>query len=312
METRDALFVGIDVGKHHVDVALGDRGAVQRFKNDDEGIEQILGLVKGREVGRIVLEASGGYQRQLLASLLGAGLPAVAVNPRQARDFAKAVGRLEKSDKVDARVLALFGERLKPAVRALPDEKLQDVVDWLTRRRQLVEMMAAEKNRAQQAHGAVRRDIQQHIEWLKKRIRDSERDLPGLLAGSPVWNAQVELLDEQKGIGRLSAVTLLACLPELGRLNRKAIAKLAGIAPLSRDSGTLHGHRSCWGGRSVVRSCLYLVTLSATRHHPLIRDFYRRLVTRGKLKKVALVAAMRKYLTILNAMMRDHLKRTTV
>lgn len=312
MEAGKVIYVGIDVGKYHVDLAVGEQGAEQRFTNDDEGIEQILGLLKGRQVGRVVLEASGGYQRQLLAALIGAGWPAVAVNPRQARNFAKALGRLEKTDKVDARVLALFGERIKPEVRALPDEKLQEVMDWLTRRRQLVEMMAAEKNRAQQARGAVRRDIQQHIDWLKKRIRDSERDLPGLLARSPVWNARVEMLDEQKGIGRVSAVMLLAYLPELGRLNRKAIAKLAGIAPLSRDSGTFQGQRSCWGGRSVVRTCLYLVTMSAIRHHPTIKDFYQRLVKRGKIKKVALIAAMRKYLTILNAMMREHLKQATV
>jgi len=312
MEEKETIFAGIDVGKYNVDMAFGGQGEVKRFKNDDDGIGQILGLLKGRQVGRIVLEASGGYQRQLLAALLGAGWPAVAVNPRQARDFAKALGRLEKTDKVDAHVLALFAEKIRPPVRALPDETLQAVVDWLTRRRQLVEILVAEKKRSHQAQGAVRRDIEQHIDWLKKRIHDNERDLPKLLADCPAWNARVQLLDDQKGIGRVSALTLVACLPELGTLSRKGIAKLVGIAPLSRDSGTLRGKRCCWGGRSAVRACLYMVTLVASRHHPVIRDFYERLVARGKLKMVAIVAAMRKYLTILNALTRDHLKAIAV
>lgn len=300
------LFVGIDVGKRHVDVALGFTGAVTRHTNDDAGIEAILALLKDRQVALVVLEASGGYQRQLTAALLAAGLPAVAVNPRQVRDFAKATGRLEKTDALDARILALFAERVRPPVRPAVDEALELIQDWLTRRRQLVEMLVAERNRAQQAKAPIRRDIDAHIQWLKKRIRDSEQDLKPLMADHPAWDAEVELLDAQKGIGRVAALTLIATLPELGRLNRKQIAKLVGVAPLNRDSGTLRGKRTCWGGRAAVRACLYMVTLVATRHHPTIRAFYARLVASGKAKKVALVAAMRKYLTMLNALVRDH------
>jgi transposase len=304
------VFVGIDVGKYHVDVAIGEDGELSRFKNDDSGIEEILSLLKGRQVGRIVLEASGGYERQLTASLLGADWPAVAVNPRQVRDFAKALGRLEKTDKVDARVLALFAERIRPPVRPMPDESIQVVQDWLTRRRQIVEMLVAEKNRAQQARREIRRSIEQHIAWLKKRLRDSEHDLKGLLASCPAWDARVELLDAQKGIGRISATSFVALIPELGTLTRKQIAKLIGLAPLNRDSGTMRGRRSVWGGRSAVRACLYMATLVAVRHHPLLRAFYARLLGRGKPKMVALVACMRKFLTILNAVTRDHLKAT--
>lgn len=307
MESKQ-LFVGIDVAKYHVDVALSPDGAVEKFKNDDAGIQQILGMLNGKSVGLVVLEASGGYERQVTATLLGAGIPAVAVNPRQVRDFAKAIGRLEKTDDIDARVLSLFAERIRPPVRALPDERLMEVRDWITRRQQLVEMMVAEKNRAQQAKGRLQRAIREHISWLQKRIRETERDLSDLMKDTPAWDARVELLDEQKGIGRNGAVLLVACLPELGTLNRKQIAKLVGLAPLARDSGQMKGRRTCWGGRADVRACLYMQTMSAITWNPAIRSFYDRLVSRGKPKLVALVAAMRKLLTILNALTREHLK----
>lgn len=310
MENEES-YGGIDVGKHHLDVAFGTRGEVARFSNGDKGIEELLAALKGRTISLIVLEASGGYQRQVTAALVGAGWPVVAVNPRQVRDFAKAVGRLEKTDKVDAQVLALFAARIRPAVRPPVDESLQNVQDWMARRRQLVEMLTAEKNRAQQAKGAVRRDIQQHIDWLKKRLRDSERDLSDILRNSPAWDARVELLDQHKGIGRVAALTLVASLPELGTLNRKQIAKLVGLAPLSRDSGTMRGKRTCWGGRAAVRACLYMATMVATRHNPTIRAFYARLLAAGKPKKLALVASMRKFLTILNAVTRDHIRAQT-
>jgi transposase len=307
VENQDTLFVGIDVGKYHVDVALGFEGELKRFKNDDSGIEEILALLKTKAVARVVLEASGGYERQLTAALLGAGLPAVAMNPRQVRDFAKAVGRLEKTDEVDARILALFADRIRPPVRAMPDESLQLVQDWLVRRRQLVEMLTAEKNRAQQARREIRRDIELHIAFLKKRLRDTEGDLKGLMADCPEWDARVELLDAQKGIGPVTALTMVAGVPELGRLNRKQIAKLIGVAPLRRDSGTMRGKATAWGGRSAARACLYMATLTAVRHHPVLRAFYARLLGKGKPKKVALVASMRKFLTMLNAITRDHL-----
>lgn len=302
----EKLFVGIDVGKHHVDVAMSADDGVKRFKNDDEGVGQILQLLDGRSVGLVVLEASGGYERQVLASLLGAGIPAVAVNPRQARDFAKAVGKLEKTDAVDAQVLALFASSVRPAVRPRVRDEVSVVQDWVARRRQLVDMLVAEKNRAEQARHGVLKDIREHIEWLKKRIRDNERELRELLKDAPEWNAEVEVLDAVKGIGRVAAVTILAAIPELGSLNRRQIAKLVGVAPLCRDSGTLRGKRTCWGGRRHVRACLYMAAIVATRFDERIREFYRRLVASGKPKKLALVACMRKLLTILNARLRDH------
>lgn len=299
------VFVGIDVGKHFVDLAFDGNNEVTRYKNDDEGIEKILKALTGRSVGLVVLEATGGYERQILASLLGAGVPAVAVNPRQVRDFAKSLGKLEKTDQIDARVIAHFATAARLQVRPRVPAELDEVLQWLTRRRQLVEMLVAEKNRAQQARGGVLANIRQHIEWLKKCVRDTEKDLKELLKDAPEWDAKVDLLDAQKGIGRLSALTLVASLPELGTLNRKKIAKLVGIAPLCRDSGTLRGRRTCWGGRPAVRACLYMATLTAIRHHPEIKAFYKRLRAAGKLAKVAIVACMRKYLTILNALTRD-------
>jgi transposase len=306
----DKLFVGIDVGKYHVDVALSSEASgVTQFKNDDEGIEKILHLLEGQSIGLVVLEASGGYERQILASLLGAGIPAVAVNPRQARDFAKALGKLEKTDAVDAQMLAHFARSVRPAVRPRLRDEIADVRDWLGRRRQLVDMLVAEKNRAEHARRGVLQDIREHIDWLKKRIRDNERELRDLLRDAPEWNAEVEVLDAVKGIGRIAAVTILAAVPELGTLNRKQIAKLVGVAPLARDSGTFRGKRTCWGGRADVRACLYMAAMVATRFNDTIRTFYRRLVAAGKPKKLAIVACMRKLLTILNARVRDHRAR---
>lgn len=299
------VFVGIDVGKRFVDLAFDGSDEVIRYENDDGGIEKILKALAGRSVGLVVLEATGGYERQVLASLLGANIPAVAVNPRQVRDFAKALGKLEKTDKIDARVLGRFAAVVRPKVRPRVPAELDEVLQWLGRRRQLVEMLVAEKNRAQQAQGGVLANIRQHIEWLKKCVRDTEKDLKQLLKDAPEWDAKVQLLDDQKGIARVSALTLAAGIPELGTLNRKKIAKLIGIAPLCRDSGTLRGKRTCWGGRPTIRACLYMATLSAVRHHPSIKAFYKHLRAAGKLPKVAIVACMRKYLTILNALIRD-------
>jgi transposase len=300
------MFVGIDVGKRYVDVSFGGEGKVEQFPNDDEGIGQILSRLQGLKVEKVVLEASGGYQRQLLASLLSANYPAVAVNPRQVRDFARALGWLEKTDRVDARVLALFAERVRPEVRPATDPALEVVQEWVGRRAQLVGMLAAEKNRFQQAKvGGVRRDIQQHIDWLKRRLREMEKELSALMKNCDAWDAQVQLIDAEPGLGRLSSMMLIAQLPELGKLSRRKIAKLVGVAPLSCDSGDHRGTRRTWGGRAEVRSCLYMATLTAIRVNPTIRAFYKRMVARGKIKKVAFVAAMRKLLTILNAIVRD-------
>jgi transposase len=306
MADEGATFVGIDVGKHKVDVALGVDGPVQEFKNDEEGIEAVLQLLAEQRIGLVVLEATGGYQRQLLASMLANKMPAVAVNPRQTRDFAKALGKLEKTDKIDARMLALFAERVRPPVREMPDETLEQVSDWLARRRQLVEMLTAEKNRRHQAKGAIRRNIESHITWLKTQLRDTEKDLSDTMSKCPAWDAVVDLLDAQPGIGRLAAITLMAVIPELGTLDRKKIAKLVGVAPLSRDSGAFRGRRAVWGGRAAARSCLYMATLVATKHNPVIKAFYARLLAAGKPKMLALTASMRKFITILNAIVRQH------
>jgi transposase len=300
-------FVGIDVGKDFVDVAAG-AASPRRYSNDAEGIGEVVAGLRARKPQLVVMEASGGYQRQLLASLCAAGIAAVAVNPRQVRDFAKAVGRLEKTDRVDAQVLRLFAERIQPAVRALPDQETQRIEELVGRRRQIVEMLVAEKNRLQQALVAeVRFDIQEHIAWLKKRLRDADRDLDTQIKRSPSWNAKVELLEELNGVGRVTAVTLLSAVPEIGTLTRRQIAKLVGLAPLSNDSGKHTGQRQIWGGRADARATLYMAALVATRHNPVIRAFYTRLLGAGKLKKVALVACMRKLLTIANAIVRKHL-----
>jgi transposase len=298
--------VGIDVSKAHLDVAVAGEAESTRYTNDEDGIAKLVAWLRDGHVERVVLEATGGYQRQVLAALLAAEVPAVAVNPRQARDFAKALGKLEKTDEVDARMLALFAERIRPDVRPLVDETTREFQELLARRRQLNEMLVAEKNRLHQATKVVRRSIKRHIDWLKAQLRDTDKDIENGLRNCPAWDVQVQLLESLPGVGRITSMTLLAELPELGTLNRKKIAKLVGVAPLNQDSGKSSGRRSTWGGRATVRAPLYMATLVATRHNPVIRAFYARLLSRGKAKKVALVAAMRKLLTILNAKLRDH------
>lgn len=254
----------------------------------------------------VVLEATGGLERTLVAHLLAAALPVAVVNPRQVRDFARATGQLAKTDRLDARVLAQFGLAVQPVQRALPDAASQDFMDQLARRRQLVEMLAMEKNRLQAApNKRVRKDITEHIAWLNKRLHASDEGLRHRVEAAPAWQAKRDLLSEVKGIGDITAMTLIACLPELGQLNRRAIAALVGVAPFNRDSGTVRGRRRIWGGRANVRVALYMATLSAVRYNATIRAFYQRLRAAGKLAKVALVACMRKLLTMLNAMLRD-------
>jgi transposase len=300
-------FVGIDIGKKQVDVAVGSAPVV-RFDNDDEGIAALVASLSKQKPALVVMEASGGYQRRLLASLHVAGIAATAVNPRQVRDFAKALGRLEKTDAVDARVLQLFAERIRPAVRELADAHTQLLAELLGRRQQMIEMLVAEQNRMQQVLSLpVRKDIQQHITWLRKRIKDADQDLDTQVSKSPAWNAKVELLRELDGIGRVTALTLLCAVPEIGTLNRRQIAKLVGVAPLCSDSGMHKGQRRIWGGRAEARASLYMAALVATRHNAVIKAFYTRLLSAGKLKKVALVACMRKLLTIANAVVRAHL-----
>lgn len=306
------IYVGIDIAKAHVDVWCSGDSASKRWRNDDDGIAELVAELKVRAPALVVMEATGGYQRRLLVALIEAKIPAVAVNPRQARDFAKALGLLEKTDQVDARVLMVFAERIRPEVRAIADETTRLVEEALGRRKQLVEMLVAEKNRLQQAQaGRVRKDIAEHIKWLKKRVGESDDDLNRRVGESPAWNAKVELLEALDGVGRITALSLLSCVPELGTLNRKQIAKLVGLAPLARDSGRQTGKRCIWGGRADARASLYMATLVATRYNDVIRAFYSRLLAAGKVKKVALVACMRKLLTIANAIIRAHLQQQT-
>lgn len=300
------LFVGIDVAKAELVVALGTGGDLVTVANNEGGIRSVVERLRSVSPALIVLEATGGYETPLAAALATAGLPVVVANPRQVRDFAKATGQLAKTDRIDAHVLALFAERVRPPVRPLPDEALRMLDALLTRRRQLLEMLVAERNRLAHALPPVKKDIQKHIRWLERRLSDVDSDLDRAVQESPVWRAKENLLRSVPGIGPVVSRTLIADLPELGALNRKQVAALVGVAPLAKDSGTLRGRRLVWGGRAPVRAALYMGALIASRHNPVIRDFYQRLVAAGKPKKVALVACMRKLLTILNAMVRTN------
>lgn len=254
---------------------------------------------------RIVLESTGGYQRAVVAALAAAGLPVVVVNPRQVRDFARAVGILAKTDALDAAVLARFGARINPELRPLPDAQATALVDLLTRRRQLLELQTAESNRLAQAVAPkVKASIQAVLIVLKKQIDSMDDDLDGLIQQSPCWLEKQTPLTSVPGVGTQTARTLLACLPELGQISRQAVAALVGVAPINRDSGTMRGKRTTWGGRKVVRSALYMAALVASRYNPVIRDHYQKLLAAGKAKKLALVACMRKLLVMLNAIIR--------
>ena len=296
-------YVGIDVSKAELEVAVEDEGWT--VSNDESGIEVLVEQLCDRPVELVVLEATGGYEMPAAAALAEAGIPVVVANPRQVRDFARAMGQLAKTDRIDARVLALFGERVRPEVRVLPDEDTQQLTALLARRRQLLEMMVAEKNRLKMASTTVAKDIGEHIEWLKRKLKSVDSELERRIKASPVWRAKEDLLRSVPGIGPVVSRTLIGELPELGQLNRQQIAALAGVAPLNRDSGTLRGKRMVWGGRRSVRVALYMAALTASQRNPAIRVFYQRLTERGKPPKVALTACMRKLLVIVNAMVRD-------
>ena len=251
-----------------------------------------------------MLEATGGFEVDVAGALAAAGLPTAVVNPRQVRDFARATGLLAKTDQLDAQALAHFAEAVRPEPRPLPDAQAQELSALLLRRRQLVDMLTAEKNRVSLAAARIRPQIQTHIAWLQQQLADLDRDLGQLIRSSPVWRAKDDLLRSVPGVGPVLATTLVASLPELGTLTRQQIAALVGVAPLNRDSGTWRGRRTVWGGRAHVRAVLYMSTLVAVRHNPALRAFYERLRHAGKLPKVALTACMRKLLTILNAMLK--------
>jgi transposase len=299
------VYVGIDVSKDELSVAERP-GESWSLPNTEPGLGDLAQRLKGLGPALVVLEATGGLEVPVAATLVEARLPAVVVNPRQARDFAKATGQLAKTDAIDASVLAHFAEAVRPEVRAFPDAATRELDALVTRRRQLVEMITAERNRLLRSGAKrVRRDIQRHLRWLERQLAELEKDLDDLIKSSPVWREKEDLLRGIKGVGPVLSATLLGELPELGQLDRKAIAKLVGIAPLNRDSGRYKGQRKIWGGRASVRASLYMATLVASRYNPTIRFMYQRLVVAGKPKKVALTACMRKLLTILNAAVRE-------
>ncbi|MBK1720578.1 IS110 family transposase [Thiocystis violacea] len=302
----ETCWVGVDVSKSTLDVYVSSPEHAFSLANDPDGIRRLIETLHPAQPRLIVLEATGGLERALVAELMVAPLPVAVVNPRQVRRFAQALGYLAKTDRLDARVLARFAQAVEPTPRALPEADALALTDLLARRRQLVEMLTMEKNRLQAARNAtVRQDIKAHIEWLQQRLKSTERGLHEAVEASPAWQAKAELLGEVTGLGDVTILTLIACLPELGQLNRKQIAALVGVAPLNRDSGTRHGRRCVWGGRAPVRHVLYMATLSAVRYNPVLKAFYTRLRDAGKVAKVALVACMRKLLTIVNAMLRD-------
>jgi len=298
-------FIGVDVAKAQLEFACLPSGETGSVPNVEEGTRELVAHCQALPPTLIVLEATGGYEAALVAALATVGLPLVVVNPRQVRAFAKATGQLAKTDAIDARILALFAERVRPEPRALPDEAVQALDALLTRRRQLVEMLTAERNRLLVARAPVRRDLQQHIRFLERRLREADDDLHTAVKASPLWRVKDDLLQSVPGVGRVVSLTLLAELPELGRLSHKEIAALVGVAPLNRDSGTLRGKRRVYGGRAPVRAVLYMAALVASKGNPVIRTFYQRLRAAGKPAKVALTACMRKLLTILNAIARD-------
>jgi len=304
----DKVYVGIDVSKETLDLAVHASEQQWRFANIDKGITEALTCLEELSPELVVMEATGGFEYPLAAALAVAGMPMVVINPRRVRDFARATGRLAKTDAIDARVLAHFAAAMHPESRRLPDTQEQELKAILTRRRQLIEMLTAERNRLHSARSkAVKANIQSHIAWLEKEMTHIDDDLGHSIRQSPVWQEKDDLLKSVPGVGPVLSTTLLADLPELGTLNRRRIAALVGVAPFNRDSGNFRGQRTIWGGRAVVRSALYMATLVATRHNPVIRDFYRHLLSVGKPKKLALTACMRKLLTILNALVKHQI-----
>ena len=296
------VFVGIAVSKVRLDVAVRPSSAPLSVAYDATGITTVLTQLSQWHPTLIVVEATGGLERLLVRALVDAALPVIVVNPRQVRDFAKATGQLAKTDTLDAQVLARFAEVIRPTLRVIPDAQTQELAALLARRRQVLAMQGAEQHRLDRAPDRVRKRIEAHLRWLHEELARLDADLDDLIQQSPVWRAREELLQSVPGIGPVMSRTVLAELPELGLLNRKQIAALVGVAPFNRDSGRLRGHRTIWGGRASVRRVLYMAALVATRWNPVIRVFYQRLRAAGKAPKVALVAAMRKLLTILNAM----------
>ena len=302
---QSTTYVGIDVSKDGVDVAVRPSGDSWRTPYDEAEVRLLVAKVQDLRPAGVVMEATGGLEVPLAAALAAVKLPVAVVNPRQVRDFAKSTGRLAKTDALDAHVLAHFAEAVRPEVRPLPDADTQEFNALTVRRSQLTTMLVAEKNRLGRASRAVSPRIQEHIAWLEMEIGDLDGELRETLQRSPVWREKDDLLRSIPGVGEQISFVILAHLPELGTLDGKQIAALVGVAPMNRDSGIMRGRRSIWGGRSRVRSALYMGALTASRCNPAIRDFYHWLLVAGKPKKVALTACMRKLLIIMNSMVKN-------
>ena len=300
-------FIGVDIAKDSFEfVAYGDDRHFN-MSNDETGIRQAVEQIQKLSPELLVLEATGGYELPLVAALSIAKLPVVVINPRQVRDFAKATGHLAKTDAIDAAVLSQFAAVIKPDLRPIADADMLLLKEVVSRRQQLVEMLVAERNRMGMAHNpSVKADILAHIDWLRKRLNETDGELRRQIKGSPVWKAKDDLLRTVPGVGPMTSAALLANLPELGRLNRHQIAALVGVAPFNRDSGMMRGKRAVWGGRSSLKATLYMAALSAAKWNPAIKTFYERLCASGKPKKVALTACMRKLLIVLNSMIKNN------
>jgi transposase len=298
-------FIGIDVAKHRLEVHVRPSGESFAMGYGEEEVAVLVGRLAALEPTLIVLEATGGMEVRLAAALAAAGLPVAVVNPRQVRAFARATGRLAKTDRLDAQAIARFAEAVRPAVRPLPDEATRHLGALVARRRQLLAMLVAERNRRQAADPALHQRLDAHLRWLEEALAEIESAIDGTVRRSPIWRAKEELLRSVPGVGPVSARTLLAELPELGSLTRRQAAALVGVAPFSRDSGRMRGRRTVWGGRAPLRACLYMAAVAAARGgNPLIAGFYKRLRLAGKPAKVALTACMRKLVVTLNAMLR--------
>jgi len=304
--SAESTFVGIDVGKADLYVAVYGDDRVWQVRNDGEGIGRLLTLLQPLSPELIVLEATGGLELAVVAEMACRGLPVAVVNPKRVRDFARSTGQLAKTDRLDAKVVAHFARAVRPEVRPLRSEEGEHLTGLVTRRRQVIEMLVAEKNRRGTTRPRLRERVQKHIEWLEEELRVLDDEIADFIRKSPLWKEKEQLLRTVPGVGPITAATVLAHLPELGTLNRRKIAALAGLAPLNKESGKKHGKRRVFGGRAPVRSTLYMATLNAVRHNSVIKPFFEQLLKRGKEKKVALIACMRKLLVILNCILRDH------
>lgn len=298
-------WVGIDVSKASLDIYLRPSGEQFRVKNQTTGIAELIERLQSFTIGQVILEASGGLELEVAQALQEKEFAISIINPRQGRDFAKASGKLAKTDRIDAAVLAHFGEAMQPDVTVLASASAQALQEAVTRRRQLVEMLTAEKNRQSSLRGNMQQNLEEHLVWLEAHIQQLNLEIEQLSQDQEQWRSRIELLKSVPGIGKVIATTLVAALPELGQVSDKRISALVGVAPFNRDSGKYKGTRTIWGGRANVRAALYMGTLVAVRYNPVLKAFYTRLVEQGKAKKVALIACMHKLLRILNAMVRD-------